>query len=259
MLITVNEKKRRLDVPLPLTTPKGKVRVKRRNIFHEYGLPHSTKRNNFAANNYIEWQIGYDLLSSRDDLREKTTLPEIQFLSDKGKEKTFYELSEYLYYFSRWRMITKSDIRRELTILDGYKPFQLLDKHERCQISRSHPVQENINGMEFLSMAIKYPQLVYQVNQYEVIAEVTVREKQLAVGVQPMLYFCIPIHEVRPQSPLHQLIGRTAETKEVGYFRLDEGNFQSILRVIRVFGMLSESHRDDMKKILTTTLRSLRR
>ena len=175
MLISVNEKKHYLDVPLPLTTPTGKVRVKRRNIFYEYSLPHSTKRDKFTTKNYIEWQIGYDLPANSGNVQQKTTLPQIGFVSNKKVPKVFYELSEYVYYFVRWNMITATDIVREISILNRYQSHQLLDKNEKCQINRSHPVEEDINRIRFLSMAIRYPQLVYRIDKYEIIAEVTIK------------------------------------------------------------------------------------
>ena len=42
---------------------------------------------------------------------------------------------------------------------------------------------------------------------YEIIAEITIREKQRAVGTQSMLYFCFPITELKSEDPL---IGRCA-------------------------------------------------
>jgi len=259
MSIIVNDLDHYLDILLPLTTPTGKVRVKHRSVFHQYGTPHSTRKKILTLANYIEWQIGYDLPFDTPNLRSKTTLPDIGFKSGNNKDKVFYELSEYLYYFSIWSIIGKEEILNEMKILDSYSTEDLLDRNEKCQIVRSHPVEEDINDLKFLSMAIKYPQLVYQFGDYEILAEVTIREKQRAVGVQPMLYFCIPIVRIRPQYGLPILIGRCAETRECGYFRLDRDNYRIILQIIRIFGMLSENHRDDMKGILEATLRSLSR
>ncbi len=45
-------------VNLPLTKPTGKIRVKRRSVFSEYGLPVRPRQDSLTQTNYVEWQIG---------------------------------------------------------------------------------------------------------------------------------------------------------------------------------------------------------
>ena len=89
----------------------------------------------------------------------------------------------------------------------------LLSNHAACKIKRTHPVEKKINDMQFLGLTLEYPQFVYPFGKYEIIAEITVREKQRAVGVQPMLYLCFPLTEVNKEN--NDLIGRGSRKKRV--------------------------------------------
>ncbi len=62
-----------------------------------------------------------------------------------------------------------------------------------------------------------------------------------------MLYFCFPITELISDRPL---IGRTANKKEFAYFKLDKNNANIVLEMIKIFGMLSGSHKFDILKII---------
>jgi hypothetical protein len=114
--------------------------------------------------------------------------------------------------------------------------------------------KKTINSLEFQTLTIEYPQLLYKFDNYEIIAEITIKEKQRAVGTQPMLYFCFPITELQAEN---LLVGRTAEVKEFADFVFDENNAFIILEMIKIFGMLSSSHKFDTLQILTTILETI--
>jgi hypothetical protein len=82
---------------------------------------------------------------------------------------------------------------------------------------------------------VKYPVLVHKFGEYEILTELIIREKQRAVGVQPMLYFCFPVTELRSDVPF---IGRTAEPKETARFIISSGNIRIFVRMLRIFGTL---------------------
>ena len=189
-------------------------------------------------------------MASRDF--DHSTLQHIVFQGAKGKEKSFYELSEYLYYFSKWRIFSKLELSNLRNFIENLSGQDLLDKHEHCQISRTHPQLENINQMRFHKLTIKYPQLIYKFNQYDIIVEITIREKQRAIGIQPMLCFCLPITELKEIDGT--LIGREAEPNECAYFEFNQGNASIIMEMVKIFGMLSQPHRADMIGILAETL-----
>lgn len=239
-----DEKNKRILVDIPLTTPTGKIRIKSRNMFYEYGNPHAAGSKPIIQNNYVEWQIGYDV-EAKD--KNKSSVPHISFIAYNGKEKVLYELSEYLYYFYSWDMITSSELQSTFEFLSQLEEKNLLSNHPDCRITRTHPVEKQINDTTFFEMTLNYPQLIYKFGKYEIIAEITIREKQRAVGVQPMLYLCFPITELQESE---NLIGRTARKKEIAKFVIDESNCSIVIEMVRIFGMLSPSHHKDTLEIL---------
>ena len=239
-----DKENKRILVDIPLTTPTRKIRIKSRNMFYEYGEPHAAGSVPMVQSNYVEWQIGYDV-EAKD--KDKSSLPHISFIAYNGKKKVLYELSEYLYYFYSWDMITSSKLQRTLEFLSELEEGDLLSNHPDCQITRTHPIEKQINRTKFFGMTLNYPQLIYKFGKYEIIAEITIREKQRAVGIQPMLYLCFPITELQASE---NLIGRIAKPKETVQFVIDKNNYKIVLEMVRIFGMLSPSHHKDSIEIL---------
>lgn len=253
MSINLVEDKKEIIVKIPLTTTSGKTRVKQRDNIFGYGLPFASRTNPFNQKNYVEWQIGYDAIipKNTNNFKEKdyknylaTTIKNKNFVGDNGKNKTLYELSEYCYYFYQWGLFTEEQLIDLKTYLNNLSENNLLDKHQHCQIKRTHPKAETINDIE-------YPQLIHRFGTYEIIAEITIREKQRAVGTQPMLYFCFPITELQSEIPL---IGRIAEKNEFTNFVFNKDNAFIILEMIKIFGILSSAHRFDTIAILDTII-----
>ena len=243
-----DKKNKKILADIPLTRHSGKIRIKSRSIFYEYGEPHATRSKPFTQNNYVEWQIGYDLEYKK---RDGSSLPHISFIAYNGKKKVLYELSEYLYYFYSWDVITLSDLKGTFEFLSGLKEENLLSNHPDCQITRTHPIEKQINNTTFLGMTLKYPQLVYKFGKYEIIAEITIKEKQRAIGVQPMLYLCFPVTELQVSE---NLIGRIAQKEEKAQFVIDKSNYSIVIEMVKVFGMLSPSHHKDILEILKSIL-----
>jgi hypothetical protein len=264
MLInTLKPENKTITVDVPLTTTSGKTRVKQRNSMFDYGLPFASRTNPFNQNNYIEWQIGYDATVPRNVSNFKkekfknfvnTTLKENYFTGDNGNKKTLYELSEYLYYFVKWEVISEKTLRELMDFLVNIAEENLLDQHKHCQVKRTHPVSKTINTIDFDALTVEYPQLIYRFGDYEIIAEITIREKQRAVGTQPMLYFCFPVTELQAEQPL---IGRCADIKEFAKFEFNKDNAFIVLEMMKIFGMLSASHRHDTVQIIQTILDDL--
>ena len=248
----VDRDKKELLVAIPLTTPREKIRVKERDNIYGYGLPFASRTNKFNQKNYIEWQIGYDIEVgeefSKKLNRDLTTIKEIQFIAYNKKNKYLYELSEYLYYMVDFGVITIDKLDKLREFLENLDDSDLVEKHSHCQIKRTHPQIEKINNLDFELLKIEYPQLIYKFKNYEI--EITIKEKQRAVGIQPMLYFCFPITELITNKPL---IGRSAKKQEFAYFKFDKNNMKIILEMIKIFGMLSISHRYDILTIINLT------
>ena len=93
--------------------------------------------------------------------------------------------------------------------------------------------------------------MIHKFNGYEIVTEIKITEKQYAVGTQPMLYLYFPITELKART---NLIGRTAETKEIAYFEITENNIKVFLEMLKMFGVLSNSHKHDILQIINTIL-----
>ena len=242
----INENNKEIIVSIPLTTTSGKTRIKQRDNIYGYGLPFASRSHKLNQKNYIEWQIGYDIEIDHPKI-SLTTLQNFTFVAYNKKQKSLYELSEYLYYLSKFQIITKNQLHSLKNFIANIKDDGLISKHQHCLIKRTHPNLEKINNLDFEILKVEYPQLIHRFKNYEVIAEITIKEKQRAVGIQPMLYFCFPITELFAETPL---IGRTANKKEFADFKINKDNAFIIVEMIKIFGMLSESHQFDTMKII---------
>lgn len=247
------ESEKRIVVNIPLTTTSWKTRVKTRSTVFEYWLPHAWKQKPFSQANYVEWQIWYDAEVADKEKIQLTTLKDINFIAYNWKNKALYELSEYLYYFYKRWMVKKETLLNIIEYLNKIDQDNFIDSHKDCKIYRSQPTTKIINEIEFFKSEVVYPLLVHKFWSYEIIAEIVTKEKQYAIWVQPMLYFCFPITELKTQIPL---LWRTAETKEFASFIFDEKNYIIIIEMIKIFWILSEAHRYDILKIIDTILKN---
>lgn len=238
----------KIFVEIPLTTQSSKVRVKARNSFYEYGLPVATRQTPFSQRHYIEWQIGYDADKNDSEKLDLTSLKESEFIGANGKRKALYELSEYLFYFAKWGIVSQNELDELLVFLKQVSESDFLD----CcfQILRSHPVKREILGVDFYCSEVKYPLLVHKFGDFDILVEIIIKEKQRAVGVQPMLYVCFPITHLSPNKNKPALLGRKADLKECANLTLDEKDKAFVLEAFKIFGILSPSHNYDIRQIL---------
>ena len=232
-----------ISVLLPMTKPTGKVRLKRRNSFYEYGEPFATRKNAIGLTAYIEWQIGYDLPKNTDNAK-KTTLSKLIFRNYKGKAKYPYELSEIIYYSYKIGLITGQDIKTLKRQINSVRDAELI---ENKKITRSNSIETKIGGLQFYEMEVTYPLVVHKFGNYDIYAEVINREKQRAVGIQPMLYVCLPITSVEFTT---NVLGRALDTKECSRWKIGQSEAKLALELFRVFGMLSVNHKFDILALL---------
>ncbi len=248
----VNKENKEIVVSIPLTTTSGKIRIKERDNIYGYGIPFASRSNKFNQRNYIEWQIGYDIEVSSEKIN-LTTLKDLNFVAHNTKKKALYELSEYLYYLTAFNIIKINELEDLKNFIKNLEENNLISKHPHCAIKRTHPVNEKINDLNFEVLKIEYPQLVHKFKNYEIITEITIREKQRAVGVQPMLYLCFPIAELNSNT---NLIGRCANIKEFADFKINKDNSFIIIEMIKIFGMLSPSHKHDTLEIIDLIIKT---
>jgi len=247
----VSAKRKTIAVAIPLTMGTEKTRIKKRNILNEYGLPVATKREPFSQQCYVEWQIGYDALTTDIDRLSKTTLMDKTFTGSNGKSKALYELSEYIYHFYQWGVIVREKLEDIKNFITGIEHKHLLDVNKDYVIDRSHPIPQKIFDIYFEYTQVKYPLLIHKYPPFEVFTEIKISEKQYAVGVQPMLYFCFPITELKTDVPL---LGRVAKTKEFAEFEINTSNINVFLETLKIFGILSKNHNLDVISIIDVIL-----
>ena len=234
-------------VRLPMTQATGKVRIKSRNFFSEYGIPVATRSSALNTNCYVEWQIGYDLLEKGNS--SNTSLSEYSFINYKGERKLPYELSEIVYYSYCDGLISKPEILEAYDYIRSLKPSNLLDVIDSMRITRTNPVETTINEFSFYEMKVAYPLIVHRFGKYDIYAEITNKEKQRAVGVQPMLYVCLPVTSMDfERNP----IGRILDQKESASWVITEEEARLSIELFKMFGMLSEKHRHDVLQIMKT-------
>ena len=247
-------KNQEIIVSIPLTKGTDKTRIKKRSVLNEYGVPVSTKSEPFSQSCYVEWQIGYDVVTADAEKLEKTTLKHLRFTGANGKEKALYELSEYIKYFYDWNIITKKQLVDIKTYLESMTDDEFLDNpitHSELAIKRTNFVKKQINGFDFMWTKVEYPLLVYKFGKFEVVTEIIIKEKQYAIGIQPMLYLCFPITELENSQ---NLLGRTAKTKEFASFKIDKDNVSIFVEMLKLFGTLSRNHNTDAISIIGTIL-----
>ena len=78
-----------ISVILPLTKATGKIRLKLRNSFCEYGVPFASRQTPISLQTYVEWQIGYDLLATSTNAN-KTSLRNKPFTKENLNGHTNY-------------------------------------------------------------------------------------------------------------------------------------------------------------------------
>ncbi|WP_281746645.1 R.Pab1 family restriction endonuclease [Helicobacter suis] len=252
MKIEIDETNKVIKVPIPLTSQSGKIRVKVRNDFTEYGLPTPTRQIPFSLKHYVEWQIGYDVDKSNLEKLALSTLPYTEFKGANNKPKAFYELSEYLYYFVQWGLITKVEIGDLLTTLENIRQKDFLDSNFNITRDRTQP--KEVLEMVFYHLEVKYPLLVYSFDSLDISVEIAVREKQRAVDIQPMLYVCFPLEKLQPAPGMPFLLKRTAQPKEHAYLLLADQDKYFLLETMKIFGILSANHKHDVLEILKAIL-----
>jgi len=242
--IIENEK---IEVSIPLTKGAEKVRIKKRPMLNAYGIPVATKTETFSNACYIEWQIGYDVITKDHDKLLLTRFHDKRFIGANGLEKALYELSEYIKLFYDWKIISEGDLSEFEDYIKGIQEEDFIENHKDLKILRQEFEDKKINGFDFLFTRVMYPLLVYKVGNFEIMSEIIIKEKQRARGIMPMLYLCFPITELDNGS---SYIGRTAKTKELGTLTIDKNNINVFIEIFKLFGTLSQAHNHDIQKII---------
>ncbi|MCQ2904978.1 R.Pab1 family restriction endonuclease [Helicobacter pylori] len=247
-LIKIDNNKKVIEVSIPLTSISDKAHVKIRHAFSDYGISTATRKIPFSLKHYVEWQIGYDVPIKDKEKFELTTLKDekYHFLGANNKVKTLYELSEIIYYAKRLNLISLENLENTLKYLEKQKQF-IEDNFIRERF-RSH----QFGGMDFELSRISYPLLIHSFNDNQ-LSEIVIREQQYGSKTQAMLYFFFSILELKTTTPL---LNRTAALKEHALLTIHKTNALVFLEMLKIFGLLSQVHHNDVLKILEKILQN---
>jgi hypothetical protein len=81
--------------------------------------------------------------------------------------------------------------------------------------------------------------------------EVAIKQQQYASGVQPMIYFCIPLTSFKNST---DLMGRSSVSGDKLVYNINKDNAENLSNLMRVFGMASERHKHDTIQIIKIIL-----
>ncbi len=249
-LIRIDDSKKAIEVSIPLTSISGKVRVKIRHAFSDYGISTATRKIPFSLKHYVEWQIGYDVPIKDKEKFKLTTLKDekYHFLGTNNKVKTLYELSEIIYYANQLDLISLENLENTLKYLEKQKQFI----EDNFMITRERFRSHQFGGMDFELSRISYPLLIHSFNDNQ-LSEIVIREQQYGSKTQAMLYFCFSILELKTATPL---LNRTAALKEHALLTINKTNALVFLEMLKIFGLLSQAHHNDVLKILEKILQN---
>ncbi|GAA7134903.1 R.Pab1 family restriction endonuclease [Helicobacter pylori] len=245
----IDHDKKVIEVSIPLTSISGKVRVKIRHAFSDYGISTATRTIPFNLKHYVEWQIGYDVpIKDKEKKFELTTLKDekYHFLGANNKVKTLYELSEIVCYAKQLGLISLENLENTLKYLEKQKQFI----EDNFMITRERFRSHQFGGMDFELSRISYPLLIHSFNDDQ-LSEIVIREQQHGSKTQAMLYFCFSTLELKTATPL---LNRTATPKEHALLIIHQTNAPMFLEMLKIFGLLSQAHHDDVLKILEKIL-----
>ena len=239
--IKFDQQKGVLQVLLPLTTPTGKIRVKRRKNTGEFGKPIATTQTPLTEADYIEWQITYDT----GDPNKQSAVKEISFQRN-NKLRYGFELTTLLYEGIRHGVFEKEVIERLLTHAGSIKEADFLE-------NRKHIIRESKGAISANNKRIykfyedKYPVFIYERDDF--VLEVKIMHKQKAVGYQAMIYICLPLKNAIGSEEIN-LIGRPAKSKERAIFEISRNKNNFVLDAFEIFAEASKRHNEDVIKIL---------
>ncbi len=237
-IVVIHPSTNHVDVELPLTAITSKVRAKHRGSDGS-GEPVAPTKARLGRGHYLEWQIGYDT-------PDKATpqLADGVVFQRKGETKYGYELATLLQHARRIGLVKDAELRSLLTSLTNQS--STIEEAERVVVEKEvSPAGSLPPG--FQRLVERSPQFIKE--SVHGTVQVQLKEKQRAVGVQAMLYLCLPMEQVlrldgtpRPAGP--------ARTRERVLYRFDAESVGLLLDVVRAFGMASKQHNEDLRQII---------
>ncbi len=235
-----------IEISLPLTTPTGKVRVKRP-MENQLSIPVSTKSITLEKTDYLEWQISYDT----DNLKESSIVKEL-ILNKQDGVRYGCELAKILLEAYNFRLITKDDMTGWLEFAQQVQSKGIA-KMDRIQIVEAVQIPLSLpEELGYKRWTQNIPNYLKHNTHYSV--EIKLFPKQKAVGVQPMIYIWLPLEQCMTETGASP-VGRTAQTKEKVKYIINQSNTDLITDTVKAFCLASEKHNADMVMILEAILK----
>ncbi len=125
----INIKDNKIIIDLPITTPTGKVRVKRP-VEGFASEPVACRSEEILENDYLEWQIGYDT----ENLNEPSVIPKTPIQKEVGT-RYGYELTRLIIEGKKLGLITEEEIA-ELKDLVG-ADFDGVEETEKIELIKA--------------------------------------------------------------------------------------------------------------------------
>ena len=229
-----------IRVRLPLTDVTGKVRVKEQTP-DGFGLPVAPSKVSLGEKHYIEWQIGYDIPNTNSP----SLVPEIRFIR-AGETKYGHELSKIILEAVRLGILSTNDLIREIEALKKIQPSEF-EESQPVQVE----VSTNTAADGFQSAVERLPQFTKTTPHGSV--QIQLKQKQRAVGYQAMVYVCLPMSQVLDMTGNLRKPG-PAKSKETVYYDFNRENGAFILDIINAFGIASQQHNEDIRRIIGKVL-----
>ncbi len=157
-------------------------------------------------------------------------------------------MSEIIYYAKQLDLISLENLENTLKYLEKQKQFI----EDNFMITRERFRSHQFGGMAFELSRISYPLLIHSFNDNQ-LSEIVIREQQYGSKTQAMLYFCFSILELKTAPPL---LNRMATPKEHALLIIHKTNAPMFLEMLKIFGLLSQVHHDDVLKILEKILQN---
>ena len=227
----------------------GRFRWKTRQDVDKYGEVFSTQEIAYTKNSYVEWQIGYDVKVNefkKDPTKKPTVLTNYKFENKNGEENYPYELSEFLFAMFDAKLVTKDEIDNLINEINNNST----SLEENYKIQTETIGEKNfIEGIVVEQKNITLPTFIYREKNDIAYIEISIQKQQRASGVQPMLYFSIPITSLTDSD---KMIGKTLKDldSKYTYFVVDKNNKNCILNIFKFFGICSLKHKHDVGEIL---------
>lgn len=228
-----------IRISLPITTPTGKVRVKRPVAQHASD-PVACRSVPLQSEDYLEWQISYDT----DSLQEPSILREV-ILNKPAWVRYGCELTRLIVEARRIGILADTIYQtlREMV----FSPLTAgIEEIEQIQRESDPEATTIATKYGFARHYLRVPNYLKLTEAYGV--EIKITHKQKAVGNQAMIYVNLPVCRCCSQSSA-PLTGRCAEKNEKTDYIIDSTNVSLIFDTVVAFALASVGHRNDLRMI----------